>query len=167
MMKKESIARYLAIWGVLIYVCAYSIGAMWMLFQFWIGDSFLQAQPSPEPAMADINMGIATCLGSLLGCALLNIISFHRYVAVEKFFDLDHIYGFFLSPILAVIVGLLTFSIMHSGIFILSGSGNIQSDSFSASLGHLAIGAIAGYNWDVFIKKVQTLSNNLFKSENS
>lgn len=107
---------------------------------------------------------IYTVIGALLGSALLNIVSFHRYVAIEKNFDKDHIFGFLLSPLLAVIVGILTFSILHSGIFLLSGQQVAEQDSYSAFLGHLGIGAVAGYNWDVFVKKVQSLSSQLFKN---
>ncbi|MDO6525423.1 hypothetical protein Q4519_06970 [Motilimonas sp. 1_MG-2023] len=35
----------------------------------------------------------------------------------------------------------------------------------SSTLGYLAIGGISGYNWDVFVKKLQELSANVMSTK--
>ncbi|MGF1746630.1 hypothetical protein [Vibrio minamisatsumaniensis] len=105
-----------------------------------------------------------TQVGAVLGGALLAIVSFHRYQAIEKAFDKDHLWGFLFSPLLALIIGTLAFAIIQSGLVVLSG-GLDTKDHYTATLGYLSIGGIAGYNWDVFIKKLKDLSKNIITEE--
>lgn len=79
-------------------------------------------------------------------------------------FDRDHLWGFFLAPFLALIVGILIFALLQSGLVVLTNqsvTANAESADTTASLGYLAIGGVAGYNWDVFVKKLQELSANV------
>lgn len=160
-----------SVYFLMAYIVSCTIFPIWLLFDGWLTNFSsifsLFGAPSEEANHETITFVLFTCVGSLLGSALLSIVSFHRYVAVEKSFDRDHIFGFMFSPFLAFIVGIMTFCILHSGIFILSGNQAADTSSISASLGHIAIGAVAGYNWDVFVKKVQNLSTQLFKENGS
>jgi cyanate permease len=161
--------RSKTVYFLTIYISVYSVAAIWLLLDGWLTNfsSVLNLSNNESHSVLEneITFIVFTCIGALLGSALLNIVSFHRYVAIEKNFDKDHMFGFIFSPLLAIIVGILTYCIIHSGIFILSGNQTADSDSISASLGHVAIGSVAGYNWDVFVKKVQSLSAQLFKSD--
>lgn len=111
-----------------------------------------------------IEFMLFTMTGALLGCSLLGIISFHRYYAVQKSFDADHIWGFVFAPLLALIVGALVYALLQSGLFVLSGNIARTDDPESAALGYLAIGSVAGYNWDVFAKKLEQLSQNVMNT---
>jgi len=102
-----------------------------------------------------------TIIGSVLGGAVLNIISFHKYFSIDNSFDIKHFWGFFFTPILSIIVGILIFSLVQGGLLILNGSSPEGTLSTNSALGFTAIGSIAGYNWDVFIKKLQDMSKIL------
>jgi hypothetical protein len=151
-----------------MYIFLYTMLAGWLLFDglinsfssiFWVWS--IEATES-FPALV-VYLGF-TILGAILGSALLGIISFHRYKAIEKTFDLDHLWGFFFSPLLAAIVGILMFAIIQSGLIVLSGDLSTAANNESATLGYLAIGGVTGYNWDVFIKKLQDLSKDILNT---
>ncbi|MGI2141488.1 hypothetical protein [Shewanella baltica] len=152
-----------------LYIFAYTLGAVWLLFDGWLnqfssitwlwgGDERTQF---PE-LIYFLNFAI---IGSLLGSALLGITSFHRYKAIEKSFEVDHIWGYFFLPVLALVVGILVFALIQAGLFVLAGNVSSEKSPESATLGYLAIGGVAGYNWDVFIKKLQELSVSVLKSQ--
>ncbi len=108
-------------------------------------------------------------IGAVLGCSILGITSFHRYVAIEKDFDCDHIWGFLLAPLLSIVVGLLIFALLQSGLVVLTSQTTpsaFNDLSVTSTFGYLAIGGVAGYNWDVFVKKLQELSANVINTKN-
>ncbi|GAA6170955.1 hypothetical protein NBRC116592_06250 [Colwellia sp. KU-HH00111] len=154
---------------ILIYIFSYSLLSIWLLFDGWIN------QFSSLHWMWGINEGngfsnaillvLFSLLGAILGGAILSITSFHRYVAIEKNFDLDHIWGFIYTPILSSIVGITVFALVQSGLLVLNGSFAEGEQSISATMGFTAIGCISGYNWDVIIAKLQELSKGIFKKE--
>lgn len=159
-----------AIWLVPIYVFAYSIFAFWLLIDGWLTgfSSLLKlwdvSQNSKIPAQ--VPFLFFTMLGSLLGCAILGITSFHRHYAINRSFNRRHIWGFFLAPLLAATVGCLIFAIIQSGLLVLTGDIANEEDPVRATLGYVTIGGVAGYNWDVFVKKLENLSQDLFHSNN-
>ncbi|MGI2869075.1 hypothetical protein [Vibrio alginolyticus] len=152
-----------------VYIFFYTMAAVWLLFDGWINQfksiyglwSLVPSTPLP----AHVFFLAFTMLGSILGSALLGIISFHRYKAVEKTFDPDHLWGFLFSPLLAMIIGILAFAIIQSGLVVLSGQMNTSTNQDNATLGYLAIGGITGYNWDIFVKKLQELSKNVLNTQ--
>ncbi|EGU38031.1 hypothetical protein [Vibrio splendidus] len=153
--------------AVSLYTFAYAIGAIWLLFDGWLNNfssiTWLWGEDTQFPQV--IYFLLFTIIGSLLGSALLGLTSFHRYKAIEKSFELDHSWGYFFLPVLALIVGILVFSLIQAGLFVLAGDISGDKSPESATLGYLAIGGVAGYNWDVFIKKLQELSVSVLNTQ--
>lgn len=152
------------------YIFVYSLGAIWLLMDGWISNfssiSILWTIKN-DHSLPNVAVSLLfTQVGAVLGGSLLAIVSFHRYQAIEKNFDKDHLWGFLFSPLLALIIGTLAFAIIQSGLLVLTG-GLDTKDQYTASLGYLSVGGIAGYNWDVFIKKLKDLSKNVITVENS
>ncbi|EGR4301534.1 hypothetical protein VCSRO12_0383 [Vibrio cholerae] len=160
----------LIIGSIPIYIFCYIAVATWLLYDGWINNfsslHCVWGSPNGQFSLpSHVVFSIYTILGAILGSGLLGIISFHRYVAIEKSFDDDHAWGFLFAPLLAAIIGILMFSIIQSGLIVLSGQmSNIENES-NATLGYLAIGAITGYNWDVFVRKMQELSSNILNTK--
>ncbi|HFQ5300983.1 TPA: hypothetical protein ACGVAU_000635 [Vibrio vulnificus] len=152
-----------------IYIAIYSTGAVWLLFDGWISDfsslhSLWSVQEGDKFPTVVVSL-LFTILGAILGGTLLGVTSFHRYQAIEKNFDADHIWGFILAPLLAVAVGILSFVIIQSGLIILSGGISDKTDSITSSLGYIAIGSISLYNWDVFVGKMKDWSKNILSTK--
>ncbi len=158
-------------WLVPVYIFAYSLAGIWVLIDGWLTNfSFIFQLWAVEDSQSIPNLVkclMFTMTGALFGSAILGIISFHRYFAIEKSFDADHLWGFWFSPLLALLVGILIFAIIQSGMVVLTGDlANVKSPE-NATLGYLAIGGIAGYNWDVFVKKLQNLSKDVLNTGES
>lgn len=158
---------------IFLYISIYTFFGMWLLFDGWINNfnslTWLWSLPGETIKINQtINLAIYSILGSILGGSILSITSFHKYVAIEKNFDKDHIWGFIFTPILSILVGILSFVLIKSGLLILNGNMPIDSNStntINTSLGFIAIGSIAGYNWDVFVKKIQQLSKQTINTD--
>ncbi|MGV5003633.1 hypothetical protein ACN2AK_22020 [Shewanella xiamenensis] len=159
------------IWLVPVYLLAFTISAIWLLFDGWLNQfSSLICiwSKTPEQTVPELIFYLLfTIIGSLLGSALLGITSFHRYKAVEKSFEMEHVWGYFFLPLLAIIVGILAFALVQAGLFVLAGDVSGKNSPESASLGYIAIGGVTGYNWDIFIKKMQELSANVMNTKSN
>ncbi|EIZ1173861.1 hypothetical protein MOV00_004045 [Vibrio vulnificus] len=158
-------------WALLVppYIFLYTLAAIWLTLDGWLSgfSSILNLWTFDiEPPRLVISI-LFTMTGAMLGSSLLGIISFHRYHAIEKSFDTDHLWGFLFSPLLALIVGVLIFAIIQSGLIVLSGDISHATNPESATLGYLAIGGVSGYNWDVFVKKLEELSKNVINTSES
>ncbi|MCH2089764.1 MAG: hypothetical protein MK175_21505 [Pseudoalteromonas sp.] len=156
-----------AIWLVPIYVFIYSTFAVWLLVDGWLTgfSSILKLWGVGVSGGIEIPAQVPflffTIVGSLFGCGILGITSFHRHYAISCSFEKKHIWGFYLAPLLATLVGCLVFAIVQSGLLVLTGDIADENDPVRATLGYVAIGGVAGYNWDVFIKKLENLSRDI------
>lgn len=143
---------------------------IWLVFEGIINSfsniTILWSNNSSQPLSLDpvALFMMFTCTGALLGVNILNIISFHKYVAIEKKFDVDHVWGFLFSPLLALTIGAVTFGLLQAGLFVLNGNSSLKSTTTIQCFGYIGFGAIAGYNWDAFINKIQSLSKSMGKS---
>ena len=135
------------------------------LFIAWSGDySFLRLllQPTDEFVVSDeIRLATFTVAGALLGGATLSITSLHKYSAVTKTLDVDHLWGYLMAPVLSIVIGLLIFCLLYSGLMVLNGGMSINSELSSVRIGYLSLGAICSYNGDVFVLKLQKLSKHV------
>jgi len=156
--------------GVPIYIFLYVMMAIWLLFDGWITNfssfQLVWSLPKGQTSLpSHVVFSIYTILGAIIGSGVLGITSFHRYVAIEKSFDDDHVWGFIFSPLLAGSIGILIFAIIQSGLIVLAGQISSVEKESNATLGYLAIGGVTGYNWDKFIERMQELSSNILNSK--
>lgn len=154
-----------------LYILTYGLGTIWLLFDGWINQFksiyWLWNMGSEKQFPPIICFAIFTVLGAIMGGALLSITSFHRHFSIEKKFDTDHLWGYWFTPVLSIIVGIVVYALVQSGLLVLSGSSNSKENILTATLGYTAIGSISGYNWDIFIKKMQDLSKILNPKESN
>ena len=66
-----------------------------------------------------------------------------------------------MAPILSIVIGILIFCLLYSGIMVLNGGSSINTAQASVKIGYLSLGAICSYNWDVFVIKLQKLSKHV------
>ena len=148
-----------------LYLTVYPIFTIWLFFDGLVNKFsslyFLWEIDTSTGFSTPISLLLFTTVGAVLGGAILNIISFHKYFSVEKSFDIEYFWGFFFTPILSAVVGIIVFALIQGGLLVLNGSLAESTESINSSLGFTAIGCIAGYNWDMFIRKLQELSSVL------
>ncbi|EKN3731991.1 hypothetical protein OU760_001117 [Yersinia enterocolitica] len=158
--------RYLAFSIVIsLYILSYSVISIWLLFDGWINNfkslSWIWNIQHDKEFPDIVRFAFFTIIGSILGGGILSITSFHRHIAINKNFDSDHLWGFIFSPILSMIIAIIIYSLIQSGLLVLTGSINENTSNISSVLGFTAIGAISAYNWDIFIIKLQDLSSKI------
>ncbi|ENP8415202.1 hypothetical protein [Vibrio alginolyticus] len=151
------------------YILMYGLTTIWLLFDGWINQFesmyWLWGMNNKQEFSQTICFALFTVLGSIMGGALLSITSFHKHFAIEKKFDTDHLWGYWFTPVLSIIVGIIVYALVQSGLLVLSGSPTTQENVSTTALGYMAIGSISGYNWDVFINKIKDLSKILNPKE--
>ncbi|EMM0837339.1 hypothetical protein RVV06_004841 [Enterobacter ludwigii] len=157
--------RLLLSFVIFIYIMIYTLFAIKYFFLSWAGDyGFLNDLIHPSDSLIaneEIKLAIFTVLGALFGGATLGITSLHRYSAVTKTLDIDHLWGYLMAPILSIVIGILIFCLLYSGLMVLNGGASINAAQTSVKIGYLSIGAICSYNWDVFVMKLQKLSKHV------
>ncbi len=157
--------RLLLSFVIFIYIMIYTLFAIKYFFLSWSGDyGFLNDLIHPSDSLIaneEIKLAIFTILGALFGGATLGITSLHRYSAVTKTLDIDHLWGYLMAPILSIVIGILIFCLLYSGLMVLNGGASINAGQASVKIGYLSLGAICSYNWDVFVMKLQKLSKHV------
>ncbi len=148
-----------------IWVMACTLITVRYLLLAWSGDyTFLHLLLNYESDFVvndEMKLASYTVAGALLGGATLSITSLHKYSAVTKTLDVDHLWGYLMAPVLSVVIGLLIFFLLYSGLMVLNGGENVNSELSSVRIGYLSLGAIGSYNWDVFLRKMQNLSKHI------
>jgi len=155
---------------ILIFIFTYSIPAIWLLFDGWINDFksiyWIWGLDEDTQLKPTVKFAIISIIGGILGCGTLDLVSFHKFIAIRKTFDLDHLWGYIMSPLLASMVGLLVYSLAQAGLLVLSG---LPDDDYpkTAELGFAAIGFLSGYSWHHVIGRIRKISENMFRNEHT
>ncbi|CZV06606.1 Uncharacterised protein [Enterobacter hormaechei] len=159
-----SLGRFVLSFSIFCYISGYVLLSLKLLYVVSIGDySFLPAlkETLNNNDVEKIKLALFTILGAILGGATLGIVSLHKYSAVTKSLDIDHVWGYLMAPILSIIIGVLIFCFLQSGLFVLTGDNAVSTENFNVRIGYISLGAICSYNWDVFIIKLQRLSSRI------
>ena len=155
--------------AVLVFLLSYLTAVFILLIDCWLNNggrirSFLLTGEGAEfPPL--FNSAIYAVLGSILGCGVLDVVSFHKYVAIKRDFQTPHVWGYFFAPWLAAILGLVVFALLQSGLLILGG-GNSTKPSEVTNLGFLAIGFLSGYGWYDVVQRIKRLITRMFTESN-
>lgn len=147
------------------YIMAYTLFALKYLLLSWSGDytfiGDIMSLPMTFSPNDEIKLALFTIAGAVLGGATLGITSLHNDSAVEKALDIDHLWGYLMAPVLSVVIGVLIFCLLYSGIMVLSGGVNSNPEQNSVKIGYMSLGAICSFNWNVFVIKLQKLSTHV------
>jgi hypothetical protein len=122
--------------------------------------------PADEATKVIVYNALYSVLGALIGCGLFDIISFHKYVAVMKNFEKEHVWGYFFAPWMAAALGVVIYGLLKTGLLVFTGS--VTNDNVdTARLGYLTIGFLSGFGWFKLIGKIKKIIDELFGSYSS
>jgi len=154
---------------IMTFVLAYISGALFLIVDLWIHEhgmlSKLMGLSKDESLPALFISGMHAVLGAVLGAGVLDIVSFHKYVAVRRDFQLPHVWGYFFAPWLAAVLGLIVFALLQSGLLIFTGGGEEARSKEVANLGFLAIGFLSGFGWFEALGKIRALVKRFFSTD--
>lgn len=152
---------------VMLFMLFYISMALRLVFDGFVTDHILLKKllgtPAGEEKKLLFSNAAYSMLGALLGCGVYDMISFHKYVAVMKRFEKEHIWGYFFAPFLSLSLGLIVYGLLKTGLLVFTGS--VTNDNLdTARLGYLTIGFLAGFGWYKLIQKIKKLIDELFGS---
>lgn len=159
--------------AVIIFVILYISLALLLVADSWVGTQraahwFMGNSPGVVPA--DFLSGFYSIIGALLGCGVLEVVSFHKYVAVKRDFRPEHVWGYFVAPWLAAVLGLVVFALLQTGLLVFSGGGSssgIESKNPAiANLGFLLTGFLAGFGWYDMVLFIRRMVQRFFHDSN-
>lgn len=160
-----SLGRFILSFFIFLYILIYSFITLKFIFMAWQDNySFVSSAHGIDvfgTSVEQMKLALFTIFGAVLGGATLGITSLHKYSAITKSLDIDHIWGYLMAPLLSVIIGVLIFCFLQSGLLVLTGESSKNASEISVKIGYISLGAICSYNWDVFIMKLQKMSDRL------
>ena len=159
--------------AVIIFIIAYISLGLILVADCWVGSQrsarwFMGDSTRVVPA--DFLSGFYSIIGALLGCGVLEVVSFHKYVAVKRDFRPEHVWGYFVAPWLAAVLGLVVFALLQTGLLVFSGggasSGTDPKNPAIANLGFLVTGFLAGFGWYDMVLLIRRLVQRFFHDSN-
>jgi hypothetical protein len=83
-------------------------------------------------------------------------------------FNVAHGWGYLFAPLLGAVLGLVVFALVKSGLLIFSGiAAESQSPSFSANLGYIGVGFLAGFGWYQATQGIDRLVKKFFSGDDA
>lgn len=154
---------------VVLFSLSYLTFSLWLLIDLWARDkSFITHVLSIKKENLDVTflMALYTTVGALVGSGTLDLVSYHKYVGVNRNFQRSHIPGYFFGPWLAGTVGLIVFCLLQSGLFIFSGSQNVAVQETTVSkMAYISVGFLSGFGWMSAIEKIREIVTRFFAKD--
>ncbi len=161
-------ASFMARFAIMVFVLSYITAAFYLVVDLWVHEYGILHRwvgyGEDEPLPTLFVSGVHAVLGAVLGAGVLDIVSFHKYVAVRQDFQRQHVWGYFFAPWLAAVLGLIVFALLQSGLLIFSGSGESPRSPEVANLGLLAIGFLSGFGWYEAVGRIRKLVIRFFST---
>jgi len=153
---------------IVVFVLAYMIATLWLLLDAWVFGSMrlrwllgLQADAILSPVFLS---AFHAMVGAVLGAGALGIVSFHHYASIKGDFQARHVWGYFVAPVLASVLGLVVFALLQSGLLVFAGGGAADKADDLARLGYLAVGFLAGFGWYEATQSIQRIVKRFFSA---
>ena len=171
----EQIPQASLFWVIVLVVfsLSYLTLSLWILVDLWVREKqficYLLAI-NKENLNNDVMfvMALYTVTGALLGNAVLDLVSYHKYWAIKRDFQSSHILGYFYGPWLAGTIGLIIFCLLQSGLFVFSGGAaqNIKIDETAISkMGYISVGFLSGFGWMSAVEKIREVVSRFFAKD--
>jgi hypothetical protein len=100
--------------------------------------------------------------GAVIGATIHCLFGLHMHVAVLADFNPRFSASYILGPLVAAMLGMLMFLILHAGLFALGTDPVSTSNALRASLFYTAVGALTGLAWDSVILRLDAVAGQIF-----
>jgi uncharacterized protein YacL len=164
--------HYPIIISILIFVFVYSTLSLFMIFDGWLfGFKFIRGFVFSDLSLMlppHVEAIIYTMLGALIGEASAAIFTIHKYSVHKKAFDPDHAISYFYGPVLAILLSVIIYLLLQTGLFLLGPQGTKPEKEELQTIGtftYLVIGVLTGFGWLSAVKKINTIVNVFFENK--
>lgn len=140
---------------VFVWLFIYGIFALVFIFNglffdySWLSDVI----PTNKDLAFNMRKLLFVVNGSILGIFVLGMSSFHKYVSVKQEFKKNHIWGYFIAPLLASIVSIIIFALFEIGFSTMDLKFDTQTLEIKTKFSLIVIGFVSGFGWSSAIRK--------------
>lgn len=160
-------APFVAKLAIVIFIVTYICAALWLLLDAWVlGHMNLRhlLGVAVNTKLSPVFLSaLHAMIGAVLGAGVLDILSFHKYVSIEGNFQSRHVWGYFVAPLLALVLGLIVFALLQSGLLVFAGGTQDETNEL-AQLGYLAVGFLAGFGWYEATESIKGIVHRFFST---
>jgi hypothetical protein len=103
-----------------------------------------------------------TANGAVIGATIHCLFGLHMHVAVLADFNPRFSASYVLGPLVAAMLGMVMFLLLHTGLFALGTDPISASNVLRASLFYSAVGALTGLAWDSVILRLDAVAGQIF-----
>ena len=112
-------------------------------------------------AEPDFQFFMFAAAGGGLGGIIYSVLAFHRHVSIRLDFESHFAWGYFFSPWMATVMGLVAFVLVQSGLLVFAPQGEPSGGS-GTDIGYFGFGFLAGFGWTSATEKFRQLVIQIF-----
>ena len=152
---------------IIAFTLLYVSSVFYLVVDCWVHEQAtlkgLIGLKAENPLPPNFLSAIYAILGSILGAGALGLVSFHRHVSVKQDFQAPHVWGYFVAPWLAAILGLVVFALLQTGLLVFSGGTSASGQNTEITyLGYLMVGFLSGFGWVQAVEKIREVVQRFF-----
>jgi len=125
--------------AIVAFIVVYLGFTLWLLLDIWVlGQANLHRLlnlPPDKTLPPFFVSALHAMLGAMLGAGVMDIVNFHTYASMKGNFQSRHVWGYFVAPLLAAVLGLIVFSLLQSGLMVFAGANTICVSASSVPVG--------------------------------
>lgn len=151
--------------AVFLYLLAGLFFFIFLMLDTWSGDfdvpRNLFGLSTEFVADPDFQFFMFAASGGGLGGVIYSILGFHRHVSLRKDFESHFAWGYFFSPWMATVLGLVAFVLVQSGLLVFAPQSEATGDA-RTEIGYFGFGFLAGFGWTSATEKFRQLVIQVF-----
>ena len=156
--------------AIVVFIIVYLGFTLWLLLDIWVLGQVnlhrLLGLPLDRTLPSFFLSALHAMLGAMLGAGVMDIVNFHTYASMKGNFQSRHVWGYFVAPLLAAVLGLIVFALLQSGLMVFAGANKGEADDL-ARLGYLAVGFLAGFGWYEATESIRAIVVRFFSGGRS
>lgn len=110
---------------------------------------------------SDFQFFMFAASGGGLGGVIYSVLAFHRHVSIRLDFEPHFAWGYFFSPWMATVMGMVAFILVQSGLLVFAPQGE-PSTGTGTDIGYFGFGFLAGFGWTSATEKFRQLVIQIF-----
>ena len=138
---------------------------VYLMLDTWSGEFAVPRKvlglPTTFVAEPDFQFFMFAAAGGGLGGIIYSVLAFHRHVSIRLDFESHFAWGYFFSPWMATVMGLVAFVLVQGGLLVFSQQSEPTGGS-GTDIGYFGFGFLAGFGWTSATEKFRQLVIQIF-----
>lgn len=151
----------------LLLVSASAVLAIYILgFTDWLTIERLGVfRPGAEATLEDVRCALLSGVGAMLGACVLGFVGLFKHAVTTAGFNPRFLGSYLLGPLAVILLGLIAFVLVRTGLLAFGGPDGPLSPSLVARLSYTALGILVGFSWQRMIARVATVTSQFLSAD--